>query len=130
MLEKHLWNSFFTASGGCNSATCTWGKQFPIPPSNDKISYVQVWQNSSLCFEIVFKGLRKWNKLTFLSYKNFNISGFVIGWKHRCSIKEVFWKTSENSQINTRSSHREMLCQKMFLTILQNSQKNNWSLFF
>ena len=28
------------------------------------------------------------------------------------SIKEVFWKTSQNSQISTRSSHPEVFCQK------------------
>ena len=44
----------------------------------------------------------------------------------RCSIKELFWKTSQNSQINTRSSHPKVFCQKMFLKILQNSQKNHF----
>ena len=33
------------------------------------------------------------------------------------------WKTSQNSQIKTRSSHPGTLCQKMFLKLLQNSQK-------
>ena len=37
----------------------------------------------------------------------------------RCSIKEVFWKTSQNSQINTRRSHPEVFCQKMFWKILK-----------
>ena len=45
----------------------------------------------------------------------------------RCSIKEVFWKTSQNSQINTRSTHPEVFCQKMFLKLLQNSQNNIFS---
>ena len=40
------------------------------------------------------------------------------------SIKEVIWKTSQNLKINTRSSHPELFCQKMFLKILQNSQIN------
>ena len=31
----------------------------------------------------------------------------------RCSIIEVFWKTSQNSQINLRNSHPEVFCQKM-----------------
>ena len=35
-----------------------------------------------------------------------------------------FWKTSQNSQTNLRSSHPEVLCQKMFLEILPDSQKN------
>ena len=35
----------------------------------------------------------------------------------RCSRKEVFWKTSHNSQINTKSSHPEVFSQKMFLKI-------------
>ena len=43
----------------------------------------------------------------------------------RCSIKEVFWKTSQNSQINTKSSHPEVFSQKMFWKILQNSQKKH-----
>ena len=38
-------------------------------------------------------------------------------------MEEVFWKTSHDSQINTRSSHPEVFCQKMFLNIFQNSQK-------
>ena len=40
-----------------------------------------------------------------------------------CSIKEVFWKTSQNSQANTRSSHPEVFCKKMFLKYLKISQK-------
>ena len=36
----------------------------------------------------------------------------------------MFWKTSQNSQINTRSSHPEVFCEMIFLKILQNSQKN------
>ena len=43
---------------------------------------------------------------------------------HRCFIKKLFLKTSQNSQINTRSSHPEVFCQKLFLKILQNSLKN------
>ena len=39
----------------------------------------------------------------------------------RCSIKEVFWKTSQNSQINTRSSHPEVFCQRK--DVLQNVAK-------
>ena len=35
-----------------------------------------------------------------------------------------FLKNSQSSQINLRSSHLEVLCQKMFLEILPNSQKN------
>ena len=35
----------------------------------------------------------------------------------------MFWKASQNSQINTRSSYLELFYQKMFLKILQNSQK-------
>ena len=41
----------------------------------------------------------------------------------RYSIKEEFWKTSQNSNINPRSSHREVFCQKIFLKSLQNSHK-------
>ena len=36
----------------------------------------------------------------------------------------MFWKTSQSSQINLTSSHPEVLCEKMFLEILQNLQKN------
>ena len=32
-----------------------------------------------------------------------------------CSIKEMFWKISQNSLKNTRSSHPEVVCQKMCL---------------
>ena len=36
----------------------------------------------------------------------------------------MIWETSQNSQVNTRSSHLKVFCQKMCLTILQNPQKN------
>ena len=44
----------------------------------------------------------------------------------------MIWKTAQDSQINTRSSHPEVLCQKMLIRILQNLQKKClcWSLFF
>ena len=41
----------------------------------------------------------------------------------RWSIKQVLLKASQNSQINIRSSHPEVFCQKMFLKVSQNSQK-------
>ena len=40
----------------------------------------------------------------------------------RCSIKEVFWKTSQNSQINTRSSHPER-CSVKKKDVLKNFAK-------
>ena len=36
----------------------------------------------------------------------------------------MFWKISQNSQLNTRCSHPKVFCQKMFLRILYNLQKN------
>ena len=54
-------------------------------------------------------------------------------WKklfHRYSMKEVFWKTSQSSQINTRSSHLDVFCQKMFLKILKMSQKKHLETLF
>ena len=43
----------------------------------------------------------------------------------------MFWKTSQNSQINTKSSHPEVLCQKMFLKICKIHKKHLCpSLFF
>ena len=38
----------------------------------------------------------------------------------------MFWKTSKNSQINTRNGHPKEFCQKekMFFKILQSSPKN------
>ena len=71
-----------------------------------------------------------WNSL-------FTVSG---GWNsatctwsklfHRYSIKEAFWKTSQNSQINTGSSHPEVFCEKMFLKILKMSQKKHLESLF
>ena len=40
------------------------------------------------------------------------------------SFPKVFWKTSQKSQINTRSSHPEVFYQKLFLINLQSLQKN------
>ena len=42
---------------------------------------------------------------------------------HSCSTKKVFWKNSQNSYINLRSSHLEVFCQKMVFKILQKSQE-------
>ena len=56
-----------------------------------------------------------------LKFCNLNMKQAV---SQRCLIKEVFWKTSQNSQINLRNSHPEVFCQRIFLKILQNSQKN------
>ena len=39
-----------------------------------------------------------------------------------CKIGDL--KNFSKLQVNTRSSHMEVLCKKMFLKILQNSQKN------
>ena len=36
----------------------------------------------------------------------------------------MFRKISQNSHLNTRRSHPEVFCQKMFLRILYNLQKN------
>ena len=41
--------------------------------------------------------------------------------------KKVFWKASQNSEVNARSSHLEMFCQKVFLRISQTSQKNTFA---
>ena len=38
-----------------------------------------------------------------------------------CFIKEVFWKTSRNSQINKKSIQPEVFSQRMFLTSLPDS---------
>ena len=69
---------------------------------------------SNGCFSIWYKMLEKhlWNN--FLLYLVVEILQLVYKiavslWYY---IKEVFWKTSLNSQINTRSSHPEVLCQK------------------
>ena len=65
-------------------------------------------------FSIWYKMLEKhlWN--SFLLYLVVEILQLVpkIAVSPWYSIKEVFWKTSQNSQINTRSSHPEVLCQK------------------
>ena len=47
-----------------------------------------------------------WNR--FLLYLVVEILQLI----QRCSIKEVIWKTSQNSQINTRSSHPEVFLSK------------------
>ena len=38
----------------------------------------------------------------------------------------MFWKTSQNSQINTGSSHREVFCQKMFLKLFVKFTENTF----
>ena len=43
------------------------------------------------------------------------------------SIKEVFSKTSQNSPINTKGSHPEVFCQKMFLKIFPKFTEENLS---
>ena len=50
----------------------------------------------------------------------------------RCCIKEVLWRSSQNLQINPRSSQPEVFCQKMFLKILQKFTEKHFcrSLFF
>ena len=39
-------------------------------------------------------------------------SGWNSAISQRCFIKEMLWKTSQNSQINTGSSHPEVFCEK------------------
>ena len=55
------------------------------------------------------------------------IVSYCIWWlkfEISCSIKKVFGKTSQNSQIYTKGSHPDVFSQKMFLKILQYSQEN------
>ena len=72
------------------------------------------WMPSNGYFSIWYKMLEKhlWN--SFLLYLVVEILQLVpkIAVSPWYSIKEVFWKTSQNSQINTRSSHAKVLCQK------------------
>ena len=73
-------------------------------------------------FSFLYKMLEKrlWN--SFLLY--LVVEKLQKAVSQRCSIKEVFWKTSQSLQINIRSSHPEVFSQKIFLKVLQNSQKN------
>ena len=50
----------------------------------------------------------------------------LLYYKHflRGDIKEVIENSFQNSQINLRSNHPEVFCQKLFLKVLQNSRKN------
>ena len=88
------------------------------------------WTPSNGYFSILYKMLEKhlWN--SFLLYLVVEILQLVhkIAVCLRCSIKEVFWKTSQNSQINTRS-RGALSKEKMFLKILQKSQKNGVSFY-
>ena len=72
------------------------------------------WTPSNGYFLILYKMLEKhlWN--SFSLYLVVEILQLVnkIAVSPICSIKEWFWKTSQNSQINTRSSHPEVFCQK------------------
>ena len=89
------------------------------------------WTPSNGYFSILCKMLEKllWN--SFLLNLVVEILQLVhkIEVSPRRSIKEVFWKTSQNSHINTRGSHPKVSCQKTFLKILQNSRKNIFSRF-
>ena len=65
-------------------------------------------------FSISYKMLQNhlWNSfLLYLVVENLQLV-HEIAVSPRCSIKKVFWKISQNSQINTRSRHPEVLCQK------------------
>ena len=65
-------------------------------------------------FSIWYKMLEKHLWSSFLLYLVVEILHLVheIAVSPRCSLKEVLWKTSQNSEINTRSSHPEVFCQK------------------
>ena len=65
-------------------------------------------------FSIWYKMLEKHLWSSFLLYLVVEILHVVhkIAVSPRCSLKEVLWKTSQNSEINTRSSHPEVFCQK------------------
>ena len=70
--------------------------------------------SSHILLEILSKCLENTCEIVFycicwLKFCNL-ISGFSEVFKR-------FWKTSQNSQINTRSSHHETFCRKMFLKI-------------
>ena len=81
-----------------------------------------IWWNLLISSCVLYKMFEKhlWDSL--LLYLVVEILQLVH--KIRCSIKQMFWKTSQNSQINKRNSHPDGFCQKMFLKVLQNSQKN------
>ena len=72
------------------------------------------WTPSNGYFSVLYEMPEKqlWNSL--LLYLVVIILQLVheIAVSRRCSIKEVFWKTSQNSQIKTRSTHPEVLRQK------------------
>ena len=77
------------------------------------------WTPLNGCFLILHKMLEKhpWNSfLLYLLAKNLQLlHEIAVSWRY--SIKEVFWKTSQNSEINTRSIHSEVfcdLCQSLF----------------
>ena len=72
------------------------------------------WTHLNGYFSILCKMLEKhlWN--SFLQYFVVEILQFLhkIAVSPRCSLKQVFWKTPQNSQINARSSHLEVFCLK------------------
>ena len=77
---------------------------------------------SRSCIKSLKSSSEVFHCICWLNYCNFYMKQAV---SQRCTIKEVFWKTSQNSQINLRSSQPEVLCwKKLLLEILSNSQKN------
>ena len=114
-MKEDVWKSFFRKLTGWHLATSLqinfftdnfqkfqWNELLRMATSRSCIKCLK-----STC-EIVFY------TILWLKFCNVYVKLAV---SQRCSIKDVFWETSQNSQINTRSNHPEVFCQKMFLKI-------------
>ena len=123
MMKEDLWKSFLRKLAGWHLAT-----SLRINFFTGKFSVIlSKLTPSNGYFSVLYKMLENhlWN--SFLLYCKFEK---ILELVHEISsfpemlLKELFWKTFQNLPINTRSSRPEVFCQKIFLKILQNSQKN------
>ena len=94
------------------------------------------WTPSNGYFSFLYKMLQKhlWNSfLLYLVVKILQLLYEISSCPARCSIKQVFWKASQNSQINGRSIHPEVFRHKkdVFKDFAKFTEKHlYWSLFF
>ena len=121
-MKEGVWKSFFRKLADWHRATSL-QINFFTHSSQEFWESFKILTSSNGYLSFLFKMLQKhlWN--SFLLYLVVEILQLVH--EIRCSIKEVFWKTSQNSQINTRSRNPEVFCQKRFLKFCKIHRKTS-----
>ena len=120
MFKKHLWSSFFPVSGGWNSATCTWNKQFPksVLKNFSKVTGKHKKQSSGGVLSKVVL-----NKFTKFTEKHLCWSLFFnknAGWKPD-TVRSNHWRCSVKQSVHKNFANftGENLCWILFLIKLQ-----------